>query len=581
MIPVEDTPSVLCETYTLDVDANNDRVSTIVNRPLPQTPHVLHPGKYSAASLDRSLLKKQKEAEFDKPNTFRTLPRPRKIRQIPLPFFNAISRSASSSDVNKETGRLSDHVASDPKKCTLTRIKKRMSQSLDTLISSERFSHFYENPYLVEGTTVDPSGTYLEPPYSRVSSIPATSDENLPRDKEHFYTRISQFMDGQENHLNRHSYASVHYPSFRARPKSKHVYISIIFGSADSVCIPSLGKTQADSTKRTKVLSKSLPNLTSSDEHQNPNIKYTPRPHSYYPPTESPGGLYSIDNRNVRTEVPKEAKDCPRYQNIQESMGISPSKEPVPHNSSNGYQNLQESMGTSPNSSDIYKTPKSPDVRPHYENITSLRDNIEEVNKQDGEFDSSHYGVPKSPPIPLNRFCEILKTTGNATSSQKTDVNPPSKDDGSLEIWRRKRDMENAGERVKNADDHAKKDERETLSTYLEGRFNGEQLHEEDTNDRTVESEISGNQNNEPTYENFISAVRRDIGVSEESLSTNDRVSLSSSLSIDDKEMYENQPLIPKTSDVNGNSVCEGFVEKLEVRKKGLVESSLFGESVA
>ena len=575
VIPVEDTPSVLCETYTLDVDANNDRVTAIVNRPLPQTPHVLHPAQYSAASLDRSLLKKQKEAELDKPNTFRTLPRPRKIRQIPLPFFNAISRSASSSDVNKETERLSDHVASDPKKCTLTRIKKRMSQSLDTLIASECFSHFYENPYLVEGSTVDPSGTHLEPPYSRVSSIPATSDENLPKDKEHFYTRISQFMDGQENRLNRHSYASVHYPSFRARPKSKHVYISIIFGSADSVCIPSLDNAQTDSTKRTKVLSKSLPNLTSSDQHQDPNIKYTPRPHSYFPPTESSGGLYSIDNRNVRTEVPNEAKDCPRYQNIKESMGISPLKKLVPHN----YQNLPESLGTSPYSSDIYQSPKSPDVRPHYENITSLRDNIDEVNKQDGEFDTGHYGVPKSPPIPLNRFCEILKTTGNAASTQKTDVNPPSKDDGSLEIWRRKRDMKNADESVKKADERAKKGERETLSTYLEGRFNGEQFGEE-INDRTVVSEMSGNQNNEPTYENFIS-VHRDIGVSEESLSNNDRVSLSSSLSIDDKEIYENQPLIPKTSDVNGNSVCEGFVEKLEVRKKGLVESSLFGESVA
>ena len=569
VVPVEDTPpSVLCQTYTLGADTNTDRVGAIVNRPLPQTPQVFHPrGKYSAASLDRSLLKKQKEAELDKTNTFRTLPRPRKIRQIPLPFFNAISRSASSSDVSKETERLSDHVASDPKKCTLTRIKKRMSQSLDTLIASERASHFYENPYLVEGATpaaeADPSGTHLEPPYSRVSSVPATSDEHLPKDKEHFYTRISQFMDGQENRLNRHSYASIRNPSFRARPKSKHVYISIIFGSADSVCIPSV--ENPDPKQRTKTLSKSLPNLTSSDEHQ--DIGYTPRPNSYYPPTESSGGLYSIDNRNVRT-------DGSRYQNIKESLGIPPLEKPVRQveaDPSNGYQNLKESLGTSQSSSDIYDIAKNPDLRPYYENITSLRDHT--INKQDtDESDTSHYGVPKSPPIPLNRFCEILKTTGNATSSQKSNVNPLSEDDGSLEIWRRKRD---ADERVENAAERAQRNERETLSTYLEGRFSGDQFNETETIDRTLESEACTHQNDEHTYENFIS-THRDIDVSEESLSTNDRVSLSSSLSLD-----ENQPLIPKTSDVNGNSVCEGFVEKLEVGKKALVESTSFGESIA
>jgi hypothetical protein len=174
----------------------------------------------------------------------------------------------------------------------------------------------------------------------------------------------------------------------------------------------------------------------------------------------------------------------------------------------------------------------------------------------------------------LNRFCEILKTTGNGTSSQKSDdVNPLSKDDGSLEIWRRKRDA--ADERVENAAERAQRNERETLSTYLEGRFSGDQFNETETIDRTLESEACTHQNDEHTYENFIS-THRDIDVSEESLSTNDRVSLSSSLSLD-----ENQPLIPKTSDVNGNSVCEGFVEKLEVGKKALVESTSFGESIA
>ncbi len=570
---------MLCDTYTLDVDG---RVNAIVNRPLPQTPHLSPPfDKYSAAcaSLDRSLLKKQKEAQLDKPNTFRTLPRPRKIRQIPLPFFNAISRSASSSDVSKETARLSDHVASDPKKCTLTRVQKRLSRSVDTLTASQRVSHFYENPYLVEGAGAggEPSGTHLEPPYSRVSSIPATSDENLPKDKEHFYTRISQFMDGQENRLNRHSYASIHYPSFRSRPKSKHVYIDIIFGSANSVCIPSLEnpQTNSDPTKRAKTLSKSLPCLNSSNEDNNPNIKHTPRPNSYYPPTDTSGGLYSIDSRNVRTQVSNKDDSGSftdsRYQNIKESLGIPPLANDA--SPSNGYQNLQESLNSSQDSENVYKTPTSLNVRPYYENITCVRDNTDWENQQDNGNDTSHYGVPKSPPIPLNRFCEILEKTSNgqAMSPQGADASVPSKDDGNLEIWRRKRES---------ADEHAKKGERETLSTYLEGRFNEEQFQEDETVHRTIENEtcINNGQNNEPTYENFISA-HRDSCISEES--THDHVSLGSSLSIEDKEIYENQPLIPKTSDVNGNSVCEGFVQKLEVRGKSLLGSTLFGESVA
>ena len=583
VIPVEDTPSVVCEIYTLDVNENESRVSAIANRPLPQTPGLsTPPGKYSAASLDRSLLRQIKESKVEKPNTSRTLPRPRKIRQIPLPFRNAMSRSASSSDVSKEAERLSDHVASDPKKCTLTRVQKRLSQSVDTLlIESERVSHFYENPYLVEGTSPegkdgDPSCNQLEPPYSRVSSIPATSDENLPKDKEHLYTRISQYMDGRENNLSRHSYASVH-SSFRTRPKSRHVYISIIFGSADSVCIPGLDDHKTNPTKVTRTLSKSCPSLNSSTQ---PNIKYNPRPNSYYPPTDTSDGLYSIDNRNVRSQVPNGVTndlmsfpDC-QYQNIRESFGIPPLPKPVSQSTaeaapSNGYQNLQESMDTSQNSAVVYNTPKSLNVRPYYENITCIRDDTRLENEEDNGIDTSHYGVPKSPPIPLNRFCEIVKTTSNgeSTSPQNADANASSKDDGSLEIRWRKRDAEKADECAKNG-------ERATLSAYLEGRFNGVDA----IDDRTAENETD--QNNEPTYENFISA-NRDSCISEESASSHDRVSLASSLSIEDKDIYENQPLIPKTSDVNGNSVCEGFAEKFEVRRKSLIGSTLFEESVA
>ena len=562
------------------------RASDIAKRPLPQTPYgAPNPAKYCVASLDRSLLKQLKEEKQEKPNISRTLPRPRKLRQLPLPFLNAITRSASSSDVNKEAERLSDHVASDPKKCTLTRIKKRMSQSVGTLLASERVSHFYENPYLVETTSPgegkggNPTGNQSEPPYSRVSSIPASSDENLPKHKEHFYTRISQYMDGPEN-LNRHSYASVHYPSFRSRPKSKHVYISIIFDSAESVCIPSLD----DPKTNPRVLSKSCPTLNT---YSCPDTKHTPRPNSYYPPTDTPDGLYSINPRDVKTRVPNQATDdsmpfpdC-QYQNIRESFGVPPLAKPAvskhPNVSNNSYQNLQESLETSQNSTEVYNSPKSLGVQPYYENITCIREGTNTENNPDDEIDTSHYGVPKSPPISLNRFCEILGTTSNgkAVDQRNADTKVAS-DDGNLEIRRRKRDAVNASDKCE------RNGERETFSTYLEGRFNGEECNGEvDTLDKTTPSELSSkNKDNEETYENFIS-TKRDSCISENSLaSSHDRASMSSSLSIDDKEIYENQPLISKTSDVNGNSVGEGCIKKLDVRRS-LVESTLCGESVA
>lgn len=582
---------VLCETYTLDVSADSVRASDIAKRPLPQTPYgAPNPAKYCAASLDRSLLKQLKEEKQEKPNISRTLPRPRKLRQLPLPFLNAITRSVSSSDVSKEAERLSDHVASDPKKCTLTRVKKRMSQSVGTLLASERVSHFYENPYLVETTSPggeggNPSGNKLDPPYSRVSSIPASSDENLPKHKEHLYTRISQYMDGQEN-LNRHSYASVHYPSFRSRPKSKHVYISIIFGSEESVCIPSLD----DAKTNRRALSKSCPTLYTSSapdtKHKpRPDTKHKPRPSSYYPPTDTSDGLYSINTREVKTRVPNEVPndampfpDC-QYQNIRESFDVPPLAKPaIPQNtntSNNRYQNLQESMETSENSMEVYNSPKSFGVRPYYENITCIQGETNVENNQDSDIDTSHYGVPKSPPIPLNRFCEILSLTSNgkAVNPQNADTNVAPSDDGNLEIRRRKRDTVNASDKCE------RNGGRETFSTYLEGRFNGEECNGEV---ETTPSELSTkDKDNEQTYENFIS-TKRDSCISENSLaSSHDRVSLSSSLSIDDREIYENQPLIPKTPDVNGNSVGEGCIKKLDVRRKSLVESTLCGESVA
>lgn len=579
VIPVEDTPPVVCETYTLDVSTDS---RDIAKRPLPQTPYgAPKPAQYCATSLDRSLLKQLKLEKQEKPNISRTLPRPRKLRQIPLPFLNAITRSVSSSDVSKEAERLSDHVASDPKKCTLTRIKKRMSQSVGTLLESERVSHFYENPYLVEtkspgeGEGANPSGTRLEPPYSRVSSIPASSDENLRKHKEHLYTRISQYMDGQEN-LNRHSYASVHYPSFRRRPRSKHVYISIIFGSEESVCIPSLDDAK---TKR-RTLSKSCPNLNTPAAT---NTKHTPRPNSYYPPTVTSDGLYSINPREVKTRVPNQVTngvmpfpDC-QYQNIRESFGMPPLVTPAvsqhPAISNNRYQNLQESTESSKNPSEVYDFPKSTKVRPYYENITCIRDGTNAENNQDNDIDTSHYGVPKSPPIPLNRFCEILSTTpnGKAVNSQNVNANVSSNDDENLEIRRRKRDTENASGTCE------RNGERETFSAYLEGRFNGEECNGEV---ETTPNELSKkDKDNEQTYEVW---TKRDSCISESSAtSSQDRVSLSSSLSVDDREVFENQPLIPKISDVNGNSVGEGCIKELDVRRKSLVGTTLCGESVA
>lgn len=577
IVPVEDTPPVLCETYTLDLNANEGRVTAIAKRPLPLTPHFSTPPvKYSAASLDRNILKQQKEEKLNKPSTFRTLPRPRKIRQIPLPFLNAISRSASSSDVSKESPRgLSDHVACDPTKCTLTRIKKRMSRSVGSLLAPEYACHFYENPYLGEGTAVETEragkkkGTHLEPPYSRASSIPGGSDENLPKDKDHLYTRISEYMDGRDYNLNRHSYASVHYPSFRSRPKSRHVYISVIFGSADSVKIPSLDKQprpNADTAKRTRALSKSCPTFFSSYQHYDLSVKHTQRPNSLYSPTDTSSGLHAVDTRNVRgSKVSPNAVtndltsfSDTRYQNIRDSLGLPPLLMPVP---SNGYRNSQE---------EIYKSPKS--VQPYYENVPNVMGNTRIEDERGSGIDPGHYGVPKSPPIPLNRFCEILKTTSGGSHLQTANRNVPSKGDGNLEIWKRKRNAENGNHRTKNG-------ERKTLSAYLERRFEGGEFNESDKTDR---SETSGIVNccNEPAYENFISTNGNSC-ISEKSVSSHDRASLGSSLSIDDREIFENQPLIPKTSDVNGNSVCEGFVERLEVRRKSLTGDTLFGESVA
>ena len=635
--PLEETPSVVYDIYTLDIDNDAESANAIVNRPLPQTPSTLplpphpstppqpphastlprssdsstvlkpphpptppqppHPStlpqspnssrlpvQYSVTSLDRVILKQRKEEKVEKPNTSRTLPRPRKLRQIPLPFFNAIARSASSTDVSKEAERLSDHVASDPNKCTLTRMKKRWSQSLDTLIaSSERASHFYENPYLVEGTGMeegkggDPSGDRLKPPYSRVSSIPAAGDENLPKDSEHVYTRISQYMDGQN--INRHSYASVHYPSFRSRPKSKHVYISIVFGSEESVCIPSIDNPK-QKVKRT--LSKSCPTLNSSC---NSDIKNNPRPHSYYPAKDTPEGLYSIDSRNPKPHTPSGVTNeliVPglQYQNIRESLGIPPLVESATQNSTqenpnSGYQNLKVSADASRDGAEIYKTPRGLDIRPYYENITCIRDNMSPQNEVDNDIDTSHYGVPKSPPIPLNRFCDILKTTDDKiTSPQGTEV--ASEDNGNLEIRRRRRDTENARDKC------AKNGERETLSTYLEGRFNSEEFDERRTNGVTGDNDVFTDvgQNNGPIYENFISNNRGSC-TSEDLSTSQDRGSLTSSLSIEDKEIFEDQPLIPKTSDVNGNSMCEGFVAKLKERRKSSHDRVTFGESIA
>lgn len=575
MIPVADPPTVLCETYSLDIDTNEGRASAIANRPLPRTPHPNSPPvDYSAVSLDRRLLKEQKEEKLEKPNTSRTLPRPRKMRQIPLPFLNALARSASSNDVSKEAERLSDHVASDAKKCTLTRVKKRMSQSLDTLFNSpERVSHFYENPYLSEGagTDKDVGEAACE------NKIPVTSDETLPKDKEHFYTRISQFINGNESHLNRHSYASIRNPSFRTRPKSKHVYISIIFGSAESVSIPSVDNPETnheDHRELTKTMSQSCPNISSSTYFE---INDTPRPSSYYPPVDTLEGLYAIDARNARKQVPKginnDITSFPdsQYQNIRESLGIPPLAKPVQGgNACSGYQNLQESMQ---NSADVHRSPKSLDLRPYYENISSAGDSVKQIN---GDI-NGHYGIPKSPPIPLDRFCEILKK--KLSNVPSTDKRSPSEAEGNLEIWRRKRDMENAGKCVKN-------EKRETLSTYLEGRFNEDQLNNEQV-DKTDEKIAIKNglscdpsDRNEATCENCI-RTNRDSSASEETLSSQGCASLSSSLSIDDKDVYEDQPLIPKTSDFNGNSVCDVLVEKLEARQKSLVGGSVFGESVA
>ncbi|XP_028395419.1 uncharacterized protein LOC114519478 [Dendronephthya gigantea] len=544
VIPVAaDPPTVLCETYSLGME----------NRPLPQTPPPSSlPVNYSAVSLDRRLLKEQKDAKIEKPNTFRTLPRPRKMRQIPLPFLNALARSASSNDVSKEAERLSDHVASDPKKCTLTRMKKRMSQSLDTLFNTpERVSHFYENPYLSEsaGANGDKGEAACQ------NNIPTTSDEGLPKDKEHFYTRISQFIDRNESHLNRHSYASIRNPSFRARPRSKHVYISIIFGSAESVSIPSVDNPKTDQeepTELSKAMSQSCPNISASTY---PEVCDTPRPSSYYPPADTEEGLYAIDTRNARKQVPKVTNN---------DMASFPDSE---------YQNIRESLGIPPlaqNSADVYKAPKSLDVRPYYENITSAGDSVRQNN---GDIDG-HYGTPKSPPIPLDRFCEILKKTNS--NVQNTDSKTTSESEGNLEICRRKRDTENAEKCVENG-------ELKTLSTYLEDRFNEDRLHKEQVDETdekiSIENGLSSDQSdrNEPAYENYI-RTNRDSLASEDTVSSQGRVSLGSSLSIDDKD--EDHPLIPKTSDFNGNSVCDGLVEKLEVRRKSLI-GAVFGESVA
>ena len=591
VIPVEtapSVPSVMCETYRIDVDADQGH-RTLVNRPLPQTPHLSpSPGAYSPASLDRSLLKQQREAKLNKPNTFRTLPRPRKIRQKPLPFFNAITRSASSTDVSKEAQRLSDHVASDPKKCTLTRMKKRLSQSMDTLIASQRVSHFYENPYLAESTqNCNKEGdrsTSVDPPYSRVS------DENLPKNKEHLYTRISEYMDGQDSNMNRHSYASIH-QSFRARPRSKHVYISIIFGSAESVSISGMENSESRENNP-RLMSISCPSLNTSSSQPNGDVKskYPPRPHSYYPPAADDSGLYSIDPRNGRNQLQiktnNDAMSFPggQYQNVRGSLGIPPSESlPVSHDSTK----VAPSQDCAEDG--IYKVPRSQPVGPYYQNITSVGPWQDEENNNEPDNDTSHYKVPKGPAISLRRFCEILRTTsvpnGECVDQHPGYINEVAQgtctDDGSLEICARKCSAGNAEKCTKNG-------ERETLSTYLEGRFNGDEFDEERTDEKTDEcdnkdltAEASGQ-----TDESFISMNRdsciRDSYVSEESsTSVNDLLSIASSLSIDDKDTYEDQPLIPNASDVNGNAVCDGYVEKLEVRRNSLLGCNVFEESFA
>ena len=380
-LPVIDADeAVTCETYNLS-KPDQDRVSALLNRPLPRTPMLsplppLAPG--SSASLDRSLLRQQHEEQLQNPNTtFRTLPRPKRIRQLHLPLVGAIARSSSSTDVTNMEARLHDHVASDTNDCTLTRMKKRLSQSLDTLVAAQRTSHFYENPYLMlsdDECPVSPvvmddheglEGVFGDSVAPQYASVPSCigSREDLPRDKEHLYARISTYMDTPEGNLNRHSYASVHYsggklpsPILRRSP-SRHTYISVIFGSADGLSKSS----QAPPAKPAKPAhrkSRSCSDLA-----------------SVRPPPVPSGGLRSTPEneptRNRYVNAAAVSENCGEFPRVQFSR---------PHSSvvlATTAENRSDGMDGIPNAGFRESTTMSPDLSSpsgRYQNVNEALD---------------------------------------------------------------------------------------------------------------------------------------------------------------------------------------------------------------
>ncbi|XP_046855004.1 uncharacterized protein LOC124448037 isoform X3 [Xenia sp. Carnegie-2017] len=648
--PKVDLPTpVLCETYTLDVTPREKCFNNLVNRPLPQTPkNAFPPENYSAVSLDRSLLKRQREARLNKTETARTLPRPYKIRQISRPLINALTRSTSNTDVSKETSRLSDHVASDPNQCTLTRVKKRTSQSLDTLLQSERVSHFYENPDIVEGILRDiisnRQASLNDPRSSRAS---CQIEENSINEKDHVYTRISQYLDVLENR----DTASIRNPSFRSRPRSKHIYVSIIFESSDSVCFPSIdpardqGFTRLTNntrdqgfTRPTKSMSRSCPSLSANTESQI-NTKTKHRPISCYPPKGNFSRLYRNNSHHKEARIHRTNEVSSlfpaHYQNIEESFRFS---SPFGNTQNSQaylnvvYQNLNQVDESQHNTTKLI--PPLNHAQSHYENIPCVRDstgtlegNGENLNKDQYTIPRSppitkenpygvprsppvvpegpygvpksptgstnqysgvprspsivpegHYGVPKSPPVSLNQFFEKIKT--NDTNSKHESPAPRNYQDsqnstGDIQICQRK--STNAKkERLVGNEKH------DTLSTYLEKRLEG--MNNENMDNRESNGENFGE--DDPTHCGTSESRSSDqsesliSGQSENSCNQNSSSPWSYS-STEKKDDHEDVLLVQRTSDCNGNSVCQCIVHKIKVGTRLPSSDYVFGESVA
>ena len=587
-------------------------MNELVNRPLPDTPLLTPPLLVGeSASLDRSLLKRRQEEKTQKPNViFRTLPRPRKIRQLPIPkpLLSAITRSASSNDVNKEA-RLNDHVACDPNDCTLTRVKKRLSQSLDTLLSSQRDSHFYENPYkmlgadnqLMEerslGSHVANLGFTAEPPYARVSTL-NVSEEDLPHDREHLYARISTCINTSDENLKRHSYASVHYPeklrrSVLSRSGSRHTYIKIIFGSEDSVFCSSPQRARGSVIRKSRSCSDMSSVVQSLTIGRDKSVRGSVR-NPY---------VNVAEVVNDREEFPRIQFSTPRnshfwtkpYENCSRTVEATP-KYSSRGNSANsdhlillskiGYVNVNDTFYPSSmqNVTRLIASTPSKDgcsVENHrpYENVTNgnkyssyqartrgstTEDSTESYHGQhlsmsssrDSEsstLNESYYVTPKSPARTLSRF------------NEEPEEALGSEDEGRIEVYN---EYNGGGTHRLN---RSQKNQQKTLSTYLEGRL---------IKGLETKAEVEDFDQKEHIYENYLIENGRSC-VSDESSGSRDKLSSTSSLSIEEKN--EDEPLIPKNTDpdVNGNSVSDGFTEKLELRRNGFGRSTLCGESQA